>query len=152
MIKRILAFLILNFAALATGGLFTTSGVSSEWYSSLNKAPWTPDGWVFGTAWTLIMICFALYMAHVWKKTSGRQVLVVLYTIQWVLNVAWNPIFFQYQQILLGLICISALTILVGYFLFFYRTQMQWRSLFILPYFLWLLIATSLNAYIFFQN
>lgn len=44
-IKTII-FLILNFAALAIGGLSTSSGVTSEWYNALNKAPWTPPGWV----------------------------------------------------------------------------------------------------------
>jgi tryptophan-rich sensory protein len=53
-----LLFFILNFAALAVGGLFTGSGVSSEWYQNLDKAPWTPPGWVFGAAWPFIMICF----------------------------------------------------------------------------------------------
>lgn len=42
MIKRIILFLVLNFAALAIGGLFTGDGVPSEWYQNLNKAPWTP--------------------------------------------------------------------------------------------------------------
>ncbi|MDG2281196.1 MAG: tryptophan-rich sensory protein, partial [Flavicella sp.] len=53
MIKRILLFLVLNFTALAVGGLFTGTGVSSDWYQNLNQAPWTPPGWVFGFMWTL---------------------------------------------------------------------------------------------------
>lgn len=43
-------FLLLNFAGLAIGGLFTGNAVSSEWYQNLAKAPWTPPGWVFGAA------------------------------------------------------------------------------------------------------
>lgn len=152
MIKRILVFLLINFAALGIGGIFTSDGVTSEWYTALNKAPWTPDGWVFGAAWTLIMICFAIYMAYAWGQTQSKQLLLGLFTAQWILNVAWNPVFFAYKNVLLGLICISTLTILVGYFLFFYRSRMQWRSIFILPYFIWLLIATSLNAFIYIQN
>ena len=46
--KQLVIFALLNFGALAIGGLFTGGGVSSEWYASLNKAPWTPPGWVFG--------------------------------------------------------------------------------------------------------
>lgn len=63
MIARIALFLVLNFAALGIGGLFSGQGVPSDWYTGLNKAPWTPPGWVFGSAWTIIMICFAIYMA-----------------------------------------------------------------------------------------
>lgn len=63
-----LAFLSLNFLALGLGGLFTADGVSSEWYQTLNKAPWTPPGWVFGAAWTFLMCCFTVFMTMRWSK------------------------------------------------------------------------------------
>jgi len=40
----------------------------------------------------------------------------------------------------------------VGFFLFRFLKSMEWKSLFILPYFLWLMIAVSLNAYIQIKN
>jgi len=36
---RIIIFLLINFGALALGGLFTGKGVPSDWYQELNKAP-----------------------------------------------------------------------------------------------------------------
>ena len=48
-------FGVLNFVGLAIGGLATGPGVSSDWYAGLDKAPWTPPGWVFGAAWTAVM-------------------------------------------------------------------------------------------------
>ena len=152
MIKRVILFLVLNFLALAIGGLFTGEGVPSDWYQHLNKAPWTPPGWVFGTAWTLIMICFAIYMAYLIKENTDRKKVIALFAVQWVLNVAWNPIFFYYHSVLTGLITISLLTGLISYFLFHYKNTLQSRSLFVAPYFVWLLIATSLNAYILIMN
>lgn len=152
MVLRIILFLVINFAALAIGSLFTNAGVSSEWYLSLNKAPWTPPGWVFGAAWTTIMICFAVYMAFVYQITHNKQLLITLFSIQWVLNVLWNPVFFYFQQAGAGLAVITALTIVVGVFLFRYGAAMKLKSLLVVPYFLWLLIATSLNAYILVRN
>ena len=67
MILRTIIFLLINFAGLFIGGLFTGEGVPSDWYQNLNKAPWTPPGWVFGFAWTTIMICFSLFKC-LWKK------------------------------------------------------------------------------------
>jgi len=64
MYKHVILFLVLNFGALAVASLFTGNGVASNWYQHLNKAPWTPPGWMFGLAWTTIMICFALYIWH----------------------------------------------------------------------------------------
>lgn len=152
MILKIILFLLLNFAALGIGGRFTSKGVASNWYQNLNQAPWTPPGWVFGAAWTLIMICFAVYMAYLWDSGIDQKKLLYLFAIQWILNVAWNPIFFHYHAVLLGFITITLLTLLIAYFLFQFKNEVQIKSLLILPYFIWLIIATSLNGYILFFN
>lgn len=145
-------FLMLNFGALAVGGYFTGVGVPSEWYIGLNKAPWTPPGWVFGAAWTTIMICYGIYMGSLWVAETNRKKIVGLYLLQWALNVVWNPVFFYFHEALFGLVIIFLLTLLVGYFLFGFRKQLKLKSVLILPYFIWLLIATSLNAYVVFFN
>lgn len=152
MFSRIIIFLIINFGALGIGRKLMGEGATSEWYQSLYKAPWTPPGWSFGVAWTTIMICFAIYMAYVWKIVNNRYYLLILFTIQWFLNVSWPAVFFRFNHILYGLIIIIALTILMGYFLFFYFSQLKTKSLLVLPYVLWLIIATSLNAYIYLKN
>ncbi len=152
MLYRLVLFLVLNFGALAIGSSFTGEGVSSDWYTGLNKAPWTPPGWVFGAAWTAIMVCFSFYMAYLWPVSEQKKRVGGLYLIQWGLNVAWNPTFFYFHQVLGALLVIGALTALIGFMLFFYRPALKGRSLLIAPYFIWLLIATSLNGYIFVMN
>ncbi len=152
MIYRLIIFLLINFAALGLGGFFTGTGVSSNWYESLAKAPWTPPGWVFGFAWTSIMICFSVYMAYLWPVVENKKTLVALFVLQWILNVSWNPVFFYFHNTLGGLILIIGLTILVFLFLFKYWPALKLISLLILPYAIWLIIATSLNAYILLKN
>jgi len=152
MIFRLILFLVINFGALAVGGIFTSAGVSSSWYENINKAPWTPPGWVFGVAWTTIMIFFSIYLATAWPKIENKKILIGLFTLQWILNVGWNPIFFYYQNMVLGLIVILLLTFLIGFILMFYWKEVKFISLFILPYFVWLIIATSLNWYILLKN
>jgi benzodiazapine receptor len=151
-VKNLVIFLVLNFAALALGGLATSTAVNGEWYLAVNKAPWTPPGWVFGASWTAIMICFSVFMAYAWEAVVDKKKLAILFSLQWILNVSWNPIFFVYHYVLFGLIVISALTVLVGYFLFGYRPILKGKVFLMLPYFVWLLIATSLNLYIFIYN
>ena len=152
MIYRLILFLLLNFGALAIGGFFTGPGVSSEWYSTLNKAPWTPPGWVFGAAWTSIMICFSLYLVLLWPEVESKGRLIILFVLQWILNVSWNPVFFHFHQAGFGLLIIASLTIVVGIMLLQYWTDLKNWSVLLAPYFLWLLIATSLNAYIYINN
>lgn len=150
--KNIIIFLVFNFAALSIGSFFTGEGATSDWYYTLEKAPWSPPGWVFGLAWTTIMICYSIYMGILYKVTSRRKEIIVLYSAQLLLNIAWNPFFFYFQNALISLIDIISLTFIVAYFLFSYRKTMRWYSLLILPYFLWLCIATSLNLYIVLYN
>lgn len=152
MFKKVILFLFLNFSALAIGGLFTGNGVSSEWYQNLNQAPWNPPGWMFGFMWTLIMICFAVYMAYLIKAIRTSKKIILLFGIQWLLNVAWNPVFFYYKLPILALIIICVLALLISYFLLNYTKTLKLMSLFIVPYFIWIIIATSLNAYIVFFN
>jgi len=152
MFYRLIIFFLINFGVLAVGGFFTGKGVPSEWYSDLIKAQWTPPGWVFGFAWTMIMICFSIYMAFLWPAVENKKMLIGLFIFQWVLNVGWNPTFFYYHNVLFGFAIISGLTILVGVFLLLYWPEMKYKTILLLPYFIWLLIATSLNGYILFRN
>ena len=149
---RIIVFAVLNFGALGIGAYLMGQGAASEWYQGLNKAPWTPPGWVFGAAWITIMVCFTVYKAQLWKYTDNIKMLIVLFVIQWILNVSWNPAFFKFHQVLLGLILLILLTVVVGKLLIDNGSLLKLNSLWILPYFIWLLVATSLNAYVLFKN
>lgn len=152
MVVKIIIFLLVNFAALAIGGLLMGKGPVSEWYQELNQAPWTPPGWAFGVAWTTIMIAFSLFMAFAWNSSPNKGLLVTLFILQWILNVAWNPVFFNFHLTGWGLVIIVALTLLVGAMFFGYRSELGIKASLILPYLIWLIIATSLNAYIVFYN
>ena len=152
MIPRLILFLALNFGALALGGIFAGQGAVSDWYDGLQKAPWTPPGWVFGFAWTTIMICFSIFMSMAWEKINNKKKFVLLFSIQWILNVGWNPSFFYYLNVLLGLIIICSLTLLIAYLLVDYYKKLGSLTFFLLPYLIWLCIATSLNGYILAMN
>lgn len=149
--KNITVFLIINFGALAIGSWLMDNGPQSVWYRDLNRAPWTPPGWVFGVAWTSIMLCFSIYMAFLYQIYANKK-LKTLFSVQFVLNVIWNYLFFNQHLVFLALVCIILLTLIVGVFLFGYKNKLKYKTLLILPYFIWLCIATSLNAYILIYN
>jgi tryptophan-rich sensory protein len=153
-ITRLVLFFILNFSALGIGGLFTNKGVRSAWYDELHKAPRTPPGYVFGLAWTAIMVCFSFFMAGI--KDAVKEIpdttWYIIFAIQWVFNVAWNPLFFKWHLTVIGLADISLLLLVVAYIAFISLKAPVLYTLLIAPYFIWLIIATSLNAYIVVKN
>lgn len=144
-------FLLLNFSALGIGSWLMNNGPSSNWYLSLNKAPWTPQGWVFGVAWTSIMVCFSIYLSYL-VNIKDSNTFWLLFIIQFVLNVSWNFVFFNQHAIGFSLVVIILLMLLVGYYMFNFLSEMKLKSFLIAPYFLWLLVATSLNAYSYLKN
>ncbi len=150
-IKYIILFLVINFGGLAFGSWLMDSGPTAEWYINLDKAPWTPPGWVFGAAWTTIMICFSFYLGHLFSILNNTKS-KLLFAIQVFLNVIWNYVFFNQHLVTVGLIVISLLTVVIFYYFFNYRKQLKSKSYLLLPYMIWLLIATSLNAYILVNN
>lgn len=150
-LKYFFVFLIINFGSLAIGVWLMENGPQTEWYLQLTKAPWTPPGWVFGAAWSTIMFCYSIYMAYLYDLAPNTKV-KILFTVQFILNVSWNLVFFNNHLVLFGLIVILILTAIITVFLYDYRKVLLYKSLLILPYFLWLCIACSLNLYILLHN
>lgn len=149
---RLVLFLLLNFGALGLGSYLMGEGPMGLWYQELNKAPWTPPGWVFGAAWTLIMVALSIYMSKAVQVPQWSKTLIVLYALQWVLNVSWNPLFFMFHKmgaslvVMLLLIAVVAAMALVG------KKELPLASWWLTPYLLWLSIAATLNGYALMHN
>ena len=157
--KLSVLFILINFSALALGSWLMNNGSSSFWYENLKRAPWEPQGWVFGVAWTTIMICFSIYLAFIVKELKINFSIYLfeneffkLYLFQLLLNISWNYLFFNKHLIEIALLDITLLTILMFYFLFEYYSKIKFKSTLLLPYCIWLVIASSLNFYIVIYN
>lgn len=147
---RFFVYLIFTFAGLFLGGLFTNPGVMSEWYEALSKAPWTPPGWVFGLAWTIIGVTCSAWAMKVCHKSNEY---LMRYWIIWIFNFAWNPIFFAAHNTTMAAVVISILLLLVVEAMV--KTHREYGpevSAWLLPYAIWLSIANSLNWYIILEN
>ena len=151
-ILRTFLFLFINFVLVFyIGIILMADGSNSNWYINLNKAPWTPPGWVFGLAWSFLLICFSIYLSLLSQKNVSNKLIVII-LVQYLLNIVWNYFFFNQHLTELGLIDISFLTLTVYYIFYTNLKTMKWKSIFIVPYLLWLLVATSLNLYIVIYN
>jgi benzodiazapine receptor len=144
-------FLVVNFAGLAIGSWSMNNGPISDWYINLNQAPWTPPGIVFGIAWTLIMVCFSIYLGKLFSEGNSKKK-TLIFLFQFTLNVSWNFIFFNQHLVLLGLITIIFLTSTLFIYFFKFSNNLGNYSYLLLPYMIWLCIATSLNLYILVNN
>jgi len=149
--RAIFLFLLINFGGLAIGSWLMDGGPTSRWYTTLNQAPWTPPGIVFGIAWTTIMVLFSVYLGILFQRENSVRTRI-FYGLQVLLNVSWNFIFFNQHLVLLALINIVLLTAIVFYFFFKGSKKNTKIKYLLLPYMIWLCIATSLNLYIIIHN
>jgi tryptophan-rich sensory protein len=150
-LKLTILFLFINFGGLAIGSWLMNNGPLTEWYTNLNQAPWTPPGWVFGVAWTLIMICFSIYLGKLFIENNSQK-MKLIFLFQFILNVSWNYIFFNQHLVLFGLLTIFLLTSLLFYYFFKLSNKTNNYKFLLLPYMIWLCIATSLNLYVLIHN
>jgi tryptophan-rich sensory protein len=144
---RLVFFFLLNFGALALGSYLMGEGPTGNWYTNLNKAPWTPPGWVFGASWTLIMVCLSIFMNKAVQIDSLRTSILWIYAVQLVLNILWNPLFFNLHWTGFALIEIITLVFVIGFMALKVKPYLHQLTWLLAPYVVWLCIAITLNAY-----
>lgn len=145
-ITQFLFFLVINFTALYIGSIFTDP--MGQWYQSLNKAPWTPPGWVFGFMWTLIMVCLSLYMSYYSNTSKKWHKILIIYGLQILFNITWNPIYFKFHWQKVGFINLMILLlILMIMYRRTYTLNNTWIRFLLFPYIIWLCLAMSLNGF-----
>ena len=143
------------------GLLLISSGIGDltqsnmePWYSSLNKSPLTPPGYVFGIAWTILYTLIAISGWALWRQDAlpNQRSLKTTYIIQLALNWAWTPLFFYWHLTGPALLCLIALLFVVTLLVFQSSRRLRTVSYLLAPYLLWLAFAFYLNLYIFLFN
>jgi len=151
----VLAFLILLCLFVeVVGGWFTQSNVST-WYPALIKPSWTPPAWVFGPVWTILYLLMAVSMWLIWNREqlSGYHFLpYVLFAIQLGLNLAWSWSFFYMKNPFFGMINITLLIIALSTTIYSFWKISRLAAILLMPYWVWIMFAASLNAAIWWLN
>ena len=124
------------------------------WYTTLEKPALTPPVWVFAPAWIFLYITiFAALLLFTVTRTRKSKIMGYTYFIlQVILNILWTPSFFILNNPALALIDIIALDIFVLLNIIEFYKISKFSGLLLIPYLLWLLFATYLNAGILILN
>ena len=121
------------------------------WYNNLKKSNITPPAYVFTPVWILLYTLMTISLIFYLRSNYTIKGLV-LFSIQFILNILWSPIFFSKH-----LICSSTLVNL-GMNIFLYYTYVEFRksstiaSNLLIPYMIWIALALYLNFYICLNN
>jgi translocator protein len=145
---RLVACLALCLGVGFVGGRATYPGIAG-WYASLAKPNWTPPNSAFAAVWTTLYVMMALSIWLMWERAADGPAkfrAVVLFGVQLVLNAAWPPVFFALHQIRLALVVISALALAIAATIAAAWHVHRLAALLLVPYLLWVIYATVLNA------
>lgn len=142
------SFLCLTLGMLSGYGIQVGDGT---WYASLLQPSFAPPNWLFGPVWAVLYIMMGIALGKLWNDREHSKWLLWIFAIQFALNLAWTPIFFNLQRLDWALYDICLLWL---YLVIFMALSWRRRSIFMLflPYFLWVSFATVLYFNIFKLN
>lgn len=148
---------LFTFLVSYSGSMFTSSGM--EWYATINKPTWTPDGSIIGLVWTAIFILATLSALRIWNKRYTKTErynhilwIMVLFIVNGILNIEWSFLFFYmhstyFAAIEAGILGLSVLALMLVIW-----PVSKLGSLLLLPYFGWVSFATYLTYLIYTMN
>lgn len=144
----LLCLAVENFAS------YWTNQTVSTWYPELQKPSWNPPGWVFGPVWTILYLMIAISGWLIYKAESSHQrsIALALYGGQLILNFIWSFFFFSLKSPISGLIDIILLSLLIILTIINAWPVRQLAAMLLIPYLIWVLYATTLNAGIWLLN
>jgi len=138
-------FLLICFAAAATGGLATYPNVGG-WYENLHKPDWTPPKDIFGPVWTALYASMAVSAWLVWERLHGAAFPALrLFGYQLGLNVLWSILFFALHNPDVAAAEIIVLWLLIGATTVAFLRVHRFAGFLMMPYWAWVTFAAALN-------
>ena len=124
---------------------------SQGWYEALAKPAWQPPPWVFGAVWAYCFLMLAAVAAIVGWQAPGdlgvRAAILwtVLLGVSAALGVTWSWLFYGEHALAASAVALTGCALLTAGLLVIAAGISGWVVAAMVPYQVWLLIATSLS-------
>ncbi len=131
------------------GSIFTIPSITT-WYSHLNKPIFNPPNWIFGPVWTTLYLLMGISLFLVLEKKLKIQknFLLILFSVQLLLNFLWSVMFFAWHLPTLALVDIALLWISITLLIVDFWKFSKIASVILIPYLLWVSFASVLNLWV----
>jgi tryptophan-rich sensory protein len=151
-LKLFISIIICQLAGII-GAFFTTPNIDT-WYQTIVRPDWTPASWVFAPVWITLYTLMGIALFFVWEKKGSVNIkkAVSVFGFQLVLNSLWSIIFFGFNNITLALVEILILLGAIIWTMVEFRKISKIAFYLLIPYLLWVCLATALNFNIWILN
>lgn len=123
------------------------SGDMKGVYAQLIKPPLSPPGWIFGVVWPILFALMGIAVYLIVEAEGKRKSDALFwFFVQLGVNFLWSILFFRFQLYWASLVCLIILDLLVVYTMRLFRRIDRRAWWLLLPYLIWILFATYLNA------
>ena len=126
---------------------------NNNFYKDLIKPDFTPPSLVFKIIWPILYVLMAVSLFIILGMTNPLKPWAIsFFILQLVLNFLWSPVFFIFGKMKLALTISFFMIICVGIMILFFFQISKIAGILQIPYFLWLIFATFLNASFIYLN
>lgn len=117
-------------------------------YDKLNKPSFQPPQWLFKPMWIILYILMSISLFIVSNQTPSalKPAAISLFLIQLMLNLSWMPMYFVHHKIKSALFICITLTLTVVFMITVFAKISTLAAILLIPYLLWLIFASILNA------
>ncbi len=132
------------------GGIATASSIDT-WYANVNKPSFNPPNWLFAPVWTTLFTLMGIAAALVWHEGINNKTVknaLVLFGIQFLLNMIWSWLFFGMQNPKLAFFELILLWVFIFLTIRAFFAIKNISGWLLTPYILWVSFAGVLNFYI----
>jgi benzodiazapine receptor len=116
------------------------------WYASLDKPSWQPPDIVFGLIWPYNFIALAVVGVVVAQRGSGRAVgaWLAVAAVSVVCALAWAYLFYVPHELAASAVALAGAALLTAVLVVLTWSVTPGGALALLPYLIWVCLATSL--------
>lgn len=140
----VISVLLIGIYAFGSGRWVSTS---SDWYLSLQQPAWQPPNAVFGLAWAynFTMLIVVGILMSLRAPTPALVTFLVLLAVSIALAIGWSYLFYGPHALVGSAICLTLCAVVTVAIVVVAWSQAWWLGAVMLPYLLWLAIASSLS-------
>lgn len=145
------AFVLGSFAAAGLATAFQGGDVSEFYDQQVTQPAWAPPSWLFGPVWSVLYVLIGVAAWRVWERAGWVRALTI-WVVQLGFNAAWNPAFFNLQNVTVAAAVILVLLGLIAWMAAEMAPIDRVAAWMMAPYAAWVSFATALTIAIWVLN